>query len=60
MAVNSILCRNKMISYLAKQINTIVKSSPLLQNMYKLVTSVKGVGSQTALFLIVYCAHIVG
>ena len=51
----------KMIHYLTKQINTIekeidqiIKSNQLLKNMYTLVTSVKGIGKQTALFLIVY------
>jgi len=51
----------KMIKELSKQIekiesnlNNIIKNDRQLKQMYKLITSIKGVGSQTALFLIVY------
>lgn len=53
--------QKKMIVYLTKQIqtiekeiNAIVNNNPFLQNIYELVTSVKGVGPQTALFIMVY------
>lgn len=51
----------KMIKELSKQIekiennlDDIIKNDPQIKQMYKLITSIKGVGPQTALFLIVY------
>ena len=51
----------KMIKELTKQIekveknsDDIIKNDQQIKQMYKLITSIKGVGPQTALFLIVY------
>jgi len=49
-----IVCLTKQIQTIEKEINTIVNNNPFLQNIYELVTSVKGVGPQTALFIMVY------
>lgn len=53
--------QEKMIRYLTKQINiieqnldNIINSNDTLKNIFKLVTSVKCVGRQTALFIITY------
>jgi len=53
--------QKKMIAYLSKQIinvekqmDTIIKNNKGLHEIYKLITSVKGVGTQTALFLIAF------
>ena len=51
---NMIIYLTKQIQTIEKEIKTIVKSTPFLQNMYNLVTSVKGVGAQTALFIMIY------
>lgn len=52
--------QEKMIKYLTKQIsnielemNEIIKSNQKLKQQYKLIVSVKGIGNQTALFMIV-------
>jgi len=52
--------QEKMIKFLTKQIknielemNEIIKSNQLLLQQYKLVVSVKGIGNQTALFMLV-------
>lgn len=53
--------QEKMIKYLSKQIleletemDEIINNNTELQNQFKLVTSVKGIGKQTAYFLIAY------
>lgn len=56
--------QKKMINYLSKQIEAIDKemmqileqNDSMLRN-YQLITSIKGVGKQTALFLIIYTAN---
>ncbi|MCP4977231.1 MAG: IS110 family transposase [Maribacter sp.] len=45
---------SRQIDRIQKEIQDIVNSNGQLEQMYKLITSIKGVGSQTALFLIVY------
>ncbi|QVY64187.1 IS110 family transposase [Polaribacter sp. Q13] len=52
--------QEKMIKYFTKQIksveaemNKIIKASEQLKKQYKLIVSIKGIGSQTALFMIV-------
>ncbi len=52
--------QEKMIQYLTKQIknlelemNEIIKSNQQLKQQYKLIVSIKGIGNQTALFMIV-------
>ncbi|WP_223267180.1 transposase [Polaribacter sp. IC073] len=52
--------QERMIKYLTKQIKTIeaemkeiIKSNQQLKQQYKLIISIKGVGNQTALFMIV-------
>lgn len=52
--------QEKMIKYFTKQIknveaemNEIIKASEQLKKQYKLIVSIKGVGNQTALFMIV-------
>lgn len=45
---------SKQIVRLEKQIHGIIKENKELLAMYKLITSIKGVGEQTALHLIVY------
>jgi transposase len=54
----------KMISYLTKQIKEVekemmdvLKSNQSMLNNYKLITSIKGIGKQTALFMIAYTAN---
>jgi len=56
--------QKKMISYLKKQIEEIenemmdvLRSNQSMLNNYKLITSINGVGSQTALFMIAYTAN---
>jgi len=39
---------------LKKKLDDIIKNNQQIKQMYKLITSIKGVGHQTALFLIVY------
>jgi len=53
--------QKQMMSYLSKQIkavekemNLIIKNDDTLNEQFKLIISVKGVGSQTAIFMIVY------
>lgn len=53
--------QEKMISYLTKQIDNvenemddIIRRDEQLNEMYKLINSIKGVGPQTTLFMIVY------
>jgi len=53
--------QEKTMKYLAKQINeiekemmSILESNDNLKEQFKLITSIKGVGAQTALFMIVY------
>ncbi len=53
--------QEKTIKYLTKQITniekemmTIIKSDDKLKEQYKLITSIKGIGKQTALYLIAY------
>jgi len=53
--------QQKMIGYLTKQIdkvdkklNAIINDNEVLKNIFTLITSVKGVGAQTALHLIAY------
>ena len=45
---------SKKIIKVEQEINTIIKSDQTLKTQYDLITSIKGVGSQTALFIIVY------
>lgn len=45
---------SKQIVLLEKQIHCIIKEDKELYTMYRLITSIKGVGEQTALYLIVY------
>jgi transposase len=54
----------KMIAYLSKQIGTIeeqlmamIKGNESMLRNYELITSIKGVGQQTALFMIAYTAN---
>ena len=56
--------QEKMIHYLTKQIKQvetemmdILKSNESMLNNYKLITSIKGIGPQTALFMIAYTAN---
>ena len=56
--------QEKMIKYLTKQIKQvedemmdILKSNESMLNNYKLVTSINGIGPQTALFVIAYTAN---
>ena len=56
--------QEKMIKYLTKQIKQvekemmdILKSNESILNNYKLVTSINGIGPQTALFVIAYTAN---
>lgn len=53
--------QHKMIKYLTKQIDNIekeiediVKKNEQLNQIYELITSIKGIGTQTALYMIVY------
>lgn len=55
--------QEKMIKYLSKQINavekemdTIIKHNDKLKKQYDLITGIKSIGPQTALFMIVYTA----
>lgn len=56
--------QKKMITYLTKQIKeveeemmNILESNQSMQDNYKLITSIKGIGSQTALYMIAYTAN---
>jgi len=56
--------QQKMINYLSKQIkevekqmNVIIKNNRSMLENYKLMTSIKGIGPQTALFMIAYTAN---
>lgn len=51
---NMIKHLNKEINEVEKQLRNIIKNDVALNEMFKLVTSIKGVGEQTALFMIVY------
>ena len=44
---------SKQIERIEKQMEDIIKNDKDLKQIYQLVTSIKGVGSQTALFMIV-------
>jgi transposase len=44
----------KQIEKIEKNLDDIIKNDQQIKRMYKLITSIKGVGPQTALFLIVY------
>lgn len=44
----------KKIGKIEQEIDTIITSNEQLKNQYELITSIKGVGPQTALFAIVY------
>jgi len=45
---------SKQIEKIEKNLDDIIKNDQQIKRMYKLITSIKGVGPQTALFLIVY------
>lgn len=45
---------SKQIVKIEKAMDTIIKENKELTKMYKLITSIKGVGAQTALYMIVY------
>ncbi len=45
---------SKQIEKIEKNLDDIIKNDHQIKRMYKLITSIKGVGPQTALFLIVY------
>lgn len=45
---------NKRIKELEKEINLLIKKDKDLKEMFDLIISIKGVGSQTALYMIVY------
>ncbi len=42
----------KQIEKIEKNLDDIIKNDQQIKRMYKLITSIKGVGPQTALFLI--------
>jgi transposase len=42
------------ITKIEKELDKIIKQDPQLQNLYRLLTSIKGIGAVTARFLIVY------
>lgn len=44
----------RQIENVEKEINTLIKSDNRLNKQYKLITNIKGIGSQTALFIIAY------
>lgn len=50
----SIKFLSKQIKKVEEKMNRIIKEQANLMEMFKLITSIKGIGSQTALFLIVY------
>jgi len=45
---------SKQIEKIEKNLDDIIKNDQQIKRIYKLITSIKGVGPQTALFLIVY------
>src|SRR5690625_5821397 len=45
---------SKQISIVEKQMNEIIKENQSMSRNFKLLTSIKGVGPQTALFMIAY------
>jgi transposase len=45
---------NKLISKIEKELENIIKNDELINKQFHLITSIKGVGKQTALFIIVY------
>lgn len=44
----------RQITKLEKEMENIIKSNAQLKHLYELITSIKGVGAQTALFMIAY------
>ncbi len=51
---NMIKALNKEVTTVEKRLLEVVKSDIKLFDMYKLITSIKGVGQQTAIFMITY------
>lgn len=49
-----IAAANAQIKELEKKINDLIKSMPLIKRNYELITSIKGIGSQTAIWLILF------
>jgi len=52
--ISAIQHLNTLISNIEKELTRIIKKEGHLNNLFKLITSIKGVGKQTALFMIAY------
>ena len=50
----AIACFDKLIADIEKELISIIKADPKLDKTFELITGIKGVGTQTALFLIAY------
>lgn len=51
---NVIQTLKDQIQVIEQELDRIIKEDPRLQNLYRLITSIKGIGPITAMFLIVY------
>lgn len=49
-----ITCFSRQIHNIEQELEAIIKNNDLLNHLYQLIISIKGVGTQTALFLIAY------
>lgn len=51
-----ILALDKQVAVVEQEMNQLIEQDPELLNLYRLITSIKGIGGVTARFLIVYTA----